>query len=245
MASPGIGQFFYWFVIGTIGALAWTERKHFPAVLGLYRSLDRKLILRGMLLAAGTAAAAAAALWLAPEALLWGWPKLFSGTAGNVLLSPLGPSVDSPMQSPLPVPPPPGFTLAAVALLLTVLGFLSLLLYVMPGIVRREEEFFRSGVTTHGRMVWSSLTFGLSHLLFGLPIIAGLVLAIPGYVLARTYRTAHLAEIAAGRSDAEAKIAGVAASTRLHLAYNATLLLTTGLGIAVVLLLVIIGLLLI
>jgi hypothetical protein len=244
MASPGIGQFFYWFTIGTVAAIAWTERKYFPAIIALYRSLDHATVARGALLAIGTAATAALAVWLAPEALMWGWPKLFGVTAGNILLTPVTTPAASPMQTPLPVPPPPGFTLAAVALLLTVLSFLVILLYVMPGIVRREEDVFRRGVVTHGRMVFKSLAFGFSHLLVGLPIVAGLVLSLPGYILARTYRTAHLAALASGMSETDAAQAGAEASTRLHLAYNATLILSVGLGIATILLLAIIGLLL-
>jgi len=74
------------------------------------------------------------------------------------------------------------------------------------------------------RMLLNSLLFGTSHLIIGIPVVIGLVLSFPGYVFSLTYRKAHLAARAAGKTEPEAIESGLLASGALHMAYNSTIL---------------------
>lgn len=94
--------------------------------------------------------------------------------------------------------------------------FLALLVPLLPLFAEREEVMFRAGAehrSLAGR-TRRSIEFGLAHALIGIPIGVALALSIGG-----AYFTAVYLRAAARGGQA----AGVAESTRAHLAYNLTI----------------------
>lgn len=76
---------------------------------------------------------------------------------------------------------------------LPILGpiFIALLLFNMPLITSLEERLFRGGTSSYLQAIPRSLVFGLVHCLVGVPIAAGLALAIPGMWFSRQYMVAE------------------------------------------------------
>jgi hypothetical protein len=75
-----------------------------------------------------------------------------------------------------------------------------------------------------------STQFGLAHLIAGIPIVAGLVLILPGFLFACRYKYVHDRCLKQTHDPIQAQEAGVAASTADHAVYNAilvTILMTT------------------
>lgn len=242
MAFP-TGAFLSYFTIGMVATIAWMERHRVGIVVAEYRSLTWRVLRRGALLGLATMSLAAIGIWVSPAFLLWGWPNLFGGRAGNVLLAPLNGAGSAPAAAfNVAQAAPAELKIAALLMLVVVILFVGLLLLVMPGIVHAEEKQFRARVIEPRKMVIRSFAFGLSHLLIGLPIVVGLVLAFPGYVLACTYRLAYQGARINEFDEDEAVTYATQASGRLHLAYNTSILVTLASAIALVLVLGILGL---
>jgi hypothetical protein len=95
--------------------------------------------------------------------------------------------------------------------------FLVLLIPALPLLVEREEQLFRLGAESWStpRRLGKTVLFGLVHALVGIPI---------GFALALTIGGAHflLGYLRAWRSTGSRREA-LLESTRLHLAYNATI----------------------
>lgn len=72
---------------------------------------------------------------------------------------------------------------------LPILGpvFIALLVLNMPLLTRLEERLFRGGTRSYIGAIPRSLVFGLAHCLVGVPVAAGLALAIPGMWFSRCY----------------------------------------------------------
>ncbi|MDN5696537.1 MAG: hypothetical protein L0G70_01030 [Rubrobacter sp.] len=72
---------------------------------------------------------------------------------------------------------------------LPVLGpiFIALLMFNMPLITRLEERLFRGGTRSYLGAIPRSLVFGLAHCLVGVPVAAGLAIAIPGMWFTHAY----------------------------------------------------------
>ena len=95
--------------------------------------------------------------------------------------------------------------------------FIVLLIPALPLLVEREEQLFRLGAESWStpRRIGKTLLFGLIHALVGIPI---------GFALALSIGGAHflLGYLRAWRSTGSRR-AALAESTRLHLAYNLTI----------------------
>lgn len=72
---------------------------------------------------------------------------------------------------------------------LPILGpiFIALLVFNMPLITRLEERLFRGGTRSYLGAIPRSLVFGLAHCLVGVPVAAGLAIAIPGMWFSHAY----------------------------------------------------------
>ena len=95
--------------------------------------------------------------------------------------------------------------------------FVALLIPALPLLVEREEQIFRLGAETWStpRRIGKALLFGLVHALVGIPIGFALALSIGG----AHFTLGYLRAWRATGSRREALLE----STRLHLAYNATI----------------------
>ena len=95
--------------------------------------------------------------------------------------------------------------------------FIALLIPAMPLLVEREEQIFRLGAEAWStpKRLGRTLLFGLVHALVGIPI---------GFALALSIGGAHflLGYLRAWRATGSRR-AALLESTRLHLAYNATI----------------------
>jgi hypothetical protein len=86
--------------------------------------------------------------------------------------------------------------------------FLALLFVNLPSLARWEEETFREGTRSWAHALPRSVLFGLMHCLVGVPLFAGLALALPGL-----WFTAHYFK------------GGVERATLFHSVYNMILVL--------------------
>jgi hypothetical protein len=129
----------------------------------------------------------------------WGWWTAIGGN-GNVIIG-------SSSRAP-------GFWGRVLPLV-----FLVVLLPLLPLLAEREERLFRLGAESWstGRRVRRSVEFGLVHLVMGIPIGVALALSVGGLY----FTWAYLRGYREGGGDPEA---GVAESTRAHLAYNLVVL---------------------
>lgn len=97
--------------------------------------------------------------------------------------------------------------------------FVALLIPALPLLVEREEQIFRLGAESWStpKRIGKALLFGLVHALVGIPI---------GFALALSIGGAHflLGYLRAWRATGSRREA-LLESTRLHLAYNATIVL--------------------
>jgi hypothetical protein len=97
------------------------------------------------------------------------------------------------------------------------LAFVLLLLPALPLFAEAEERRFRLGAEhwSWPRRVRSCVTFGLVHALIGIPIGVALALSVGGAWFLRSYLRAW--------GERRSAIDGLIESTRMHLAYNGTI----------------------
>jgi len=140
-----------------------------------------------------------------------GWLKLIGGS-GNAAVASSG----TPGTAPL------------LSLVLPLLLVLAIAL-VMPMVVLREERQFRRG--SHAQSPahrWRrQLTFGLAHLVMGIPIGAALALSVAGGGFMHVYRR--------GFARRQSRLDALMASSRTHLAYNAIVLFLVFLAASILL----------
>lgn len=106
---------------------------------------------------------------------------------------------------------------------LFIIGFWLMLLLGIPFWARLEERIFRQGAHTWRKIMVRSTQFGLVHLIAGIPIVAGFVLIVPGFLFACRYKYVHDRHFKTYQSPIAAQEAGVQASTADHAVYNALL----------------------
>lgn len=176
---------------------------------------------------------------VAPPFLQWGWANLVFGQPGNILFQPfnllqmISPALHSGAIAPLwATVLPLAIALNSVvqtewAMLdwadLLILGFWLLLVLGIPFWARLEERIFRRGANTWRQIAVRSTQFGLAHLVAGIPILAGFVLIVPGFLFACRYKYVHDRHLRRNDNFFQAQEAGVAASTADHAIYNAIL----------------------
>jgi hypothetical protein len=138
--------------------------------------------------------------------LSWGWWSAIGGV-GNPVFGMSDRSSGSPLEWLIPT------------------VFLLMLVPALPLFAEAEERRFRAGAeewTTEHR-VRRAVEFGLVHCLIGIPLGVGLALSIGGGY----FTLAYLRGYRRGGTAA----AGVAESTRAHLAYNASIIAFVGVAV--------------
>lgn len=111
--------------------------------------------------------------------------------------------------------------------------FWMLLILVVPFWAGLEEKIFRQGANSWKQIIIKSTLFGLVHITVGIPLFAGFIIIIPGFLFACRYKYVHDKHLRKTNDEQAAQEAGVAASTADHAIYNAILIT---LAIAVMLL---------
>jgi tetratricopeptide (TPR) repeat protein len=109
------------------------------------------------------------------------------------------------------------------SLIITLVIWLVLMLLV-PFWANLEEKIFRQGANTWKQILIRSTQFGLVHILVGIPIFAGFVLILPGFLFACRYKYIHDKNLKQTNDEKMAQEAGVEASTADHAIYNAILI---------------------
>lgn len=104
----------------------------------------------------------------------WGWYSLLTGHGGNMAVAPI---IDAGESS---------YAIVKIA----ALGIFCLLVILMPFFAHGEEVDYRRGRETWLRILPASLRFGLVHMWVGVPLSAGLALALPGLYFAWKYKRA-------------------------------------------------------
>src|SRR5436190_9397932 len=104
--------------------------------------------------------------------------------------------------------------------------FIVLLLPALPLFAEREELIFRRGAEdwSTGRRAWQGLSFGLVHLIMGIPIAVALALSLGGWYFTWAYLR--------GYRKSGSQAGAVMESTRTHLAYNSVIFGVVGLALA-------------
>ncbi|MFB2976661.1 tetratricopeptide repeat protein [Microseira sp. BLCC-F43] len=103
-------------------------------------------------------------------------------------------------------------------------GIWIVLMLLVPFWANFEEKIFRQGANTWKQILIRSTQFGLVHILVGIPIFAGFVLIIPGFLFACRYKYIHDKNLKQTNDEKMAQEAGVEASTADHAIYNAILI---------------------
>jgi len=130
----------------------------------------------------------------------WGWWSALGGQ-GNVAFGNVGVSLSSTEE--------PKWIFRFAPFL-----FVAAMLCYLPSAARLEERWFRLGSERRTRLqrVAASLSFGLVHMIMGVPVSVALALGLAGWMFQRSYLSAYERR----RSRHEA----IMASTHVHLAYN-------------------------
>lgn len=158
--------------------------------LAIYREITPPVALEAFAAALVVASVGVAILSLDLPLLTWGWFSLVAAATGD--------------------PSSAATNVVVVPLAIPVLAvpFLALLIWVLPDLAAVEERVFRAGTSNWLDGLRRSFTFGLAHLMMGIPIGAVVPLTVAGLWLTHHYFKG-----------------GVARSTRYHLAYNLFLVL--------------------
>jgi tetratricopeptide (TPR) repeat protein len=98
------------------------------------------------------------------------------------------------------------------------------LMLLVPFWSNLEEKIFRQGANTWKQILIRSTQFGLVHIVVGIPIYAGFVLIVPGFLFACRYKYVHDKQLKKTNDEKLAQEAGVEASTADHAIYNAILI---------------------
>lgn len=102
--------------------------------------------------------------------------------------------------------------------------FWLLLILLLPFWANLEEQMFRKGAHTWGKIAVRSMLFGFAHLFAGIPILGGVVLIVPGFLFACRYKYVYDRYLQRTHNPLQAQEAGVMASTADHAVYNAILI---------------------
>ncbi|MGF1497589.1 MAG: tetratricopeptide repeat protein [Elainellaceae cyanobacterium] len=238
-------------IIALIAGDLWRNRAKLSFVRRTYFRSGILTYLRAIGIIAITFTTFTVANRYAPPFMHWGWANLVFGQPGNIIFQPLNLLEDlshvlpgesllaqvltqaeslvgliivplvSGLVGGMAIALPPPFRAHLVTLL--VIGFWVLLVLGIPFWARLEERIFRRGAHTWGKICLRSTQFGLIHLIAGIPILAGFVLIVPGFLFACRYKYVHDRHLAQHRNPLQAQEAGVEASTADHAVYNAIL----------------------
>ncbi|WP_261225314.1 hypothetical protein [Ancylothrix sp. D3o] len=217
LAKFAISLSFSGLIVGLVLEELWINRSKFNFVLEIYFS-GFLAYLRAFLIAVTTITLAIGVYPFVPKFLRWGWGSLISSGPTNVLLQPF-----DTMEKVGAASVAQGSSVNWGAVLIVL--FWAVLVFILPFWAQTEELIFRKGVNSWGKICVKSLQFGLTHLIVGIPIYMGFVLAVPGFLFAWRYKYVHDRFLKKIEDDElKAQEAGVAASTADHAIYNAILI---------------------
>lgn len=134
----------------------------------------------------------------------YGWLNLIAKDGGNILITPIFSAFNS--------------TMYIVRCFPSVFFFAFLL--SLPFMARLEENIFRRGIHTWGKIIWRSVVFGFMHLIIGIPVGVGIVLIIPGFFFACVYRKTYLKLVSQNIAQKNARNEAVLESTSYHTMMN-------------------------
>jgi len=101
--------------------------------------------------------------------------------------------------------------------------FLFFLLFAIPFLAEGEEQIFRKGYYTWGKMLQRSIYFGLIHLVVGVPFSVAITLIIPGMFFAHKYQRTYK-KLLPTMKKKEAVHEAVLVSTTYHTLMNSILI---------------------
>ena len=198
------------FAVANIVGMLYINRRRLDFAWDVWKRF-RFLMLLEVLVVMSLTIAIIVVLWVYVPFLNWGWLSIFVAGGGNALISPVMDVATADEGSSN------NFLVWLVPL------FFLVLVVALPFLAHSEEKSFRKGKHYRGEIVWSSVTFGLMHLLVGIPICAGIGLIGVGFFYAYKYKRAYnrLSTIM-HRRDAEEE--AVMVSTTYHTLYNTILI---------------------
>lgn len=219
-------------IIALIVTDLWTHRAHLDFVWKTYCHNNWLTYLRAASIVIITLVTYSKADSIAPHFLRWGWADWVFGQPGNVIFQPFNFLRSANPMLPMnlvamAIAPSPALSWVTSSgfdySVLLIGAFWLLLMLGIPFWARLEERIFRRGANTWPQIGIRSTLFGLAHLIAGIPILAGLVLIVPGFLFACRYKYVHDRHLNRSGDPIQAQDAGVAASTADHAVYNAIL----------------------
>lgn len=216
-------------IIGLIAADLWLHKSKFNFVWRIYFQSGVLTYVRAIGILWVTLTTFAIAQSIAPPFMLWGWANVVFGQPGNLIFQPFNLLNTLHPLSVLPIPlpslthPPTHLTIQLTLATAFILCFWLMLMLGIPFWARLEERIFRQGANSWRQISIRSVQFGLVHLIVGIPILAGFVLIVPGFLFACRYKYVHDKHLKAHRNSLKAQEAGMLASTADHAIYNAVL----------------------
>ena len=181
-----------------------------------------------------------------PPFMEWGWASAVFGNSGNLVFQPITTvqKIKPPQEVETPKTAPPLKTEKSTKVqpvkeatqnkkalevnidysLIITGGIWIVLMLLVPFWANFEEKIFRQGANTWKQILIRSTQFGLVHILVGIPIFAGFVLILPGFLFACRYKYIHDKKFKETNDEKIAEEAGVEASTADHAIYNAILI---------------------
>ncbi len=134
-----------------------------------------------------------------PGFLKWSWLDLLSSdnqSGGNLIMKPFASGVIS-----------------------FILLFWAIMTLALPYLAKGEEKAFRSSVFSQKKRIIESIKFGFIHMIVGVPVIAGFVLSIVGYIFSVWYIKGYTKAFKEGKAELADEM-GIDRSTSLHAKYN-------------------------
>ena len=193
------------FAVANVASLLYDKRREYGFIWQVWRRYRLGMFLQALGIILVTAVVGIALMQV--PGLNYGWLNLFYDGGGNVLIKPLTLGSDSPNE---------------LVRWLPVL-FLAAFLFAIPFGAKLEEEKFRKGHTTWGRIIWQSVKFGLMHCFVGIPLAFGIALIVSGLFYGYHYKRSFESNVRRlGCEGAEEE--AVMVSTTYHSMYNSVLL---------------------
>jgi len=236
-------------IIGLIAADLWVNRSKLNFVWQIYVKSGVLTYVRAIGILAITLTTLAIVYPIAPSFMQWGWATAVFGQSGNLIFQPFNLltsydffpgnfSVLNAANELLGLALPVGLSGVPIAVVVATIAhatfrislsvvfvvcFWLMLMIGIPFWARLEERIFRQGANSWRKICIRSVQFGLIHILVGIPILAGFVLIVPGFLFACRYKYVYSAYLKRDRDPVRAQEAGMLASTADHAVYNAIL----------------------
>jgi tetratricopeptide (TPR) repeat protein len=236
-------------IIGVVAADLWVNRSRLHFVWQIYVKSGILTYVRAVGILMVTLTTLAIAYPIVPSFMQWGWATAVFGQSGNLIFQPFnlltsylippdnflgGHYTTGLLSMALPLELGDWWIRgllgtaahATVKLSLSVVFigcFWLMLILGIPFWARLEERIFRHGANSWRKICIRSVQFGLVHILVGIPILAGFVLIVPGFLFACRYKYVYSLYLKRYRNPIKAQEAGTLASTADHAVYNAIL----------------------